>query len=55
MIGLDKLWADVREAGFKCGRNRVYRQQKANKLYSIRRKLFRVGLTEYRNNYHEDL
>lgn len=46
MIGLDKLWDDVRDAGFKCGRNRVYRLQKAEKLYSVRKKPFRVGLTD---------
>ena len=23
MIGLDKLWADVKDEGIKCGRNRV--------------------------------
>lgn len=50
MIGLDKLWDDVREAGFKCGRNRVYRLQKANKLYSVRKKPFRIGLTESNHN-----
>ena len=32
MIGLDKLWADVRDAGFRCGRNRVYNLQKEHKL-----------------------
>jgi putative transposase len=36
MIGLNKLYKDVREAGFTCGRNRVYRLQKANQLYSVR-------------------
>ena len=50
MIGLDKLWEDVREAGFKCGRNRVYRLQKANRLYSVRKKPFRVGLTDSNHN-----
>lgn len=46
MIGLDKLWEDVREAGFQCGRNRVYKLQKVNNLYSVRKKPFRVGLTD---------
>ncbi|MBU7008886.1 putative transposase [Peptococcaceae bacterium DYL19] len=42
MIGLDKLWADVRDAGFQCGRNRVYNLQKEHQLYSVRKKPFRV-------------
>ncbi|WP_152997304.1 IS3 family transposase, partial [Desulfitobacterium hafniense] len=46
IIGLDKLWEDVKEAGFQCGRNRVYRLQKANQLYSVRKKPFRIGLTD---------
>lgn len=28
MIGLDKLWCDVKDAGFNCGRNRAYKLQK---------------------------
>lgn len=46
MIGLDKLWSDVKEAGFKCGRNRVYKLQKENGLYSVRKKPFRVCITD---------
>ena len=50
MIGLDKLWADVRDAGFKCGRNRVYKLQKENGLYSVRKKPFRVCTTDSNHN-----
>lgn len=50
MIGLDKLWADVKDAGISCGRNRVYTIQKANKLYSVRKKPFRVGTTDSNHN-----
>lgn len=46
MIGLDKLLADVRDAGFRCGRNRVYNIQKKHKLYSVRKKPFRVCITD---------
>lgn len=46
MIGLDKLWADVREAGYNCGRNRAYKLQKAHQLYSVRKKPFRVCTTD---------
>ncbi|ACL19498.1 transposase IS3/IS911 family protein [Desulfitobacterium hafniense DCB-2] len=46
MIGLDKLWSDVKEAGFQCGRNRVYRLQKQHGLYSVRKKPYRVCLTD---------
>jgi len=46
MIGLDKLWDDVRDAGFQCGRNRVYKIQKTHNLYSIRKKPFRVCITD---------
>lgn len=50
VIGLDKLWSDVRDAGFKCGRNRVYRLQKENELYSVRTKPFRVCITDSDQN-----
>jgi len=46
MIGLDKLWADVKETYPKCSRKRVYSIQKKNKLYSVRKKPFRVGITD---------
>lgn len=46
MIGLDKLWEDVKEAGFRCGRNRVYNLQKEHGLYSVRKKPFRVCTTD---------
>lgn len=50
MIGLDKLWSDVKEAGIKCGRNRVYKLQKENELYSVRKKPFRVCITDSNHN-----
>ena len=50
MIGLDKLLGDVRDAGFNCGRNRVYRLQKENDLYSVRKKPFRVCITDSNHN-----
>jgi len=46
MIGLDKIWEDVRDAGHRCGRNRVYKLQKANQLYSVRKKPFRHCITD---------
>lgn len=42
IYGLDKILADVREHYPKCSRNRLYRIQKENKLYSKRKKKFRV-------------
>jgi putative transposase len=50
MIGLDKLWADVREAGISCGRNRAYNLQKKHQLYSVRKKPYRVCITD--SNHH---
>lgn len=50
MIGLDKMWDDVKDAGINCSRNRVYKIQKANGLYSIRKKPFRVCLTDSNHN-----
>lgn len=49
MVDLDKLFTNVREAGFKCGRNRVYKLQKEHGLCSIRKKPFRVCITD--SNY----
>ena len=46
MIGLDKLWRDVKDAGIQCGRNRVYQLQKKHQLYSVRKKPFRVCTTD---------
>ena len=46
MIGLAKLWDDVKDAGFQCGRNRVYNIQKAHNLYSVRKKPSRVCITD---------
>ena len=50
MIGLDKMWEDVKEAGIQCGRNRVYKIQRENKLYSVRKKPFRVCITDSNHN-----
>ena len=50
MIGLDKIWEDVKEAGYRCSRNRVYKLQKANRLYSIRKKPFRRCTTDSNHN-----
>lgn len=50
MIGINKLLDDVREAGYKCGRNRVYRLQKEHGLYSVRKKPFRVCITDSNHN-----
>lgn len=50
MIGLDKLLGDVRDAGFNCGRNRVYKLQKEHELYSVRKKPFRVCITDSNHN-----
>ena len=46
MIGLDKMWDDVKDAGYQCGRNRVYHIQKEHNLYSVRKKPFRVCITD---------
>ena len=50
MIGLDKLWDDVKDAGIQCGRNRVYNIQKSHNLYSVRKKPFRVSITDSNHN-----
>jgi putative transposase len=50
MIGLNKLLGDVRDAGFNCSRNRVYRLQKEYGLYSVRKKPFRVCITDSNHN-----
>jgi putative transposase len=50
MIGLDKLWADVKDAGIECGRNRVYKLQKEHQLYSVRKKPYRVCTTDSNHN-----
>jgi len=42
MCGLDKILEDVREKFPKCSRKRLYRIQKENKLYSIRKKKFKA-------------
>jgi putative transposase len=42
ICGLDKILEDVREQFPKCGRNRLYRIQKENKLYSIRKRKFKA-------------
>lgn len=42
MCGLDKLLADVREKFPKCSRNRLYRIQKENNLYSKRKRKFKA-------------
>jgi len=50
MIGINKLFDDVREAGYQCGRNRVYKLQKEHGLYSVRKKPFRVCITDSNHN-----
>ncbi|MDD4753169.1 MAG: hypothetical protein PHT78_07985 [Desulfitobacteriaceae bacterium] len=40
--GLDKLLDDVRLEFPKCSRNRLYKIQKAHKLYSIRKRKFKA-------------
>lgn len=42
MCGLDKILEDVKEKFPKCSRNRLYRIQKENNLYSIRKKKFKA-------------
>ncbi len=42
IYGLDKLLKDVRKKFPKCGRNRLYRIQKKNKLYSKRKRKFKA-------------
>jgi len=42
MCGLDKLLEDVREEFPKCSRNRLYKIQRENNLYSIRKKKFKA-------------
>lgn len=42
IYGLDKLLEDVREKFPKCGRNRLYRIQKENNLYSKRKRKFKA-------------
>jgi putative transposase len=51
MIGLDKLWGDVKDDGFQCGRNRVYQLQKKHKLYSVRKRPYRVCITDSNHNF----
>jgi putative transposase len=46
MCGLDKLLGDIREKFPKCSRNRAYKLQKAHGLYSVRKRPFRVCLTD---------
>lgn len=46
MIGLNKLWGDIEDAGIQCGRNRVYQLQRKYKLYSVRKKPYRVCTTD---------
>jgi len=50
MIGLDKLWDDIKDAGLQCGRNRVYKLQRTHNLYSVRKKPFRVCITDSNHN-----
>jgi len=42
MCGLDKILKDVREKFPKCSRNRLYKIQRDHRLYSIRKKKFKV-------------
>ncbi len=42
IYGLDKILADVRNHYPKCSRNRLYRIQKENELYSRRKRKFKV-------------
>ncbi len=46
IIGLDKLLEDVNEKFPSCARNRVYRLQRKHELYSVRKKPFRVCITD---------
>ena len=46
MCGLDKMLGDIREEFPKCSRNRAYKLQKAHGLYSVRKRPFRVCLTD---------
>lgn len=48
ICGLDKMLEDVREKYPKCSRNRLYKIQKENKLYSIRKRKFKA--TTYSNH-----
>jgi putative transposase len=48
--GLDKLLADVKEEFPKCSRNRLYRIQKAHKLYSIRKRKFKATTNSKHDN-----
>jgi putative transposase len=51
MCGLDKMLDDVREKFPSCSRNRVYRLQKQENLYSVRKKkAFRVCTTDSKHN-----
>ncbi|GFP31642.1 putative transposase, partial [Candidatus Hakubella thermalkaliphila] len=42
MCGLDKILEDVRKKFPKCSRNRLYKLQRNNRLYSIRKKKFKA-------------
>ena len=42
ICGLDKILRDVREKHPKCSRNRLYKIQKATKLYSVRKKKYKA-------------
>ena len=42
IYGLDKLLVDVKETYPKCSRKRLYKIQKENKLYSKRKRKFKV-------------
>lgn len=49
ICGLDKILADVREEYPNCSRNRLYRLQKENQLYSKRKRKFKVTTNSKHN------
>ncbi|HBC92809.1 MAG TPA: IS3 family transposase [Pelotomaculum sp.] len=49
ICGLDKILADVREQYPNCSRNRLYRLQKKNHLYSKRKRKFKVTTNSKHN------
>lgn len=46
MCGLDKILGDIREEFPKCSRNRAYKLQKEHGLYSVRKTIQSVPLTD---------
>mgnify|MGYP000877074237 CR=1 FL=1 len=49
IYGLDKMLEDVRETFPKCSRNRLYRIQRKNRIYSVRKRKFKATTNSNHN------